>query len=409
MKKLGAFALAALAVATTALAQTPRAIDNKRPVAVQLAKDRPIVIIGGWSNCPADFDATSLVRALREARGADLVLLTNHQDPWGDIDANAAFEGRQIKQFMDNLQANRRILPGTKFDLVGFSMGGLVSRSLVLKNAGELGPWKVQNLVTMATPNHGANPILTTIDPGVGLSFKQSTCFPGRGPVSFNGSIASRQMNPSSDFLRDLNGRTIPADIKVSTIAGDMFADLVTMQNKVFPSLCNANCSPVGGPMPIADGSIITAGSLRYVDQWHGACEVFRNDRGTGVCKKDTVCAPHQDRFQDGGVWKCKDRLQTPSASVRVRLGSDGFIRVSSVQLFAREAANLGEQAVVEGVYHTQGTEDEVRGGPSPRPLVDARGVSPSSLGQPVMGTGIDGSWFFEDTRVRDALFRMVR
>src|SRR6188474_1255877 len=68
-------------------------------------------------------------------------------------------------------------LPGKKFDLVAFSMGGLVSRYYVQRLGGAK---RVEHLVTMATPHQGTR--LAFLHPGAG----------------------ARQMRPRSLFLQDL-------------------------------------------------------------------------------------------------------------------------------------------------------------------------------------------------------------
>jgi triacylglycerol lipase len=71
--------------------------------------------------------------------------------------------------------------PGEKFDLVGFSMGGLVSRYYIQKMDGYK---RVRRFVTLSTPNHG-------------------TLW-----AWLSGYSGVRQMRSDSDMLRDLNGDT---------------------------------------------------------------------------------------------------------------------------------------------------------------------------------------------------------
>ena len=68
--------------------------------------------------------------------------------------------------------------PDEKFDLVGFSMGGLVCRYYVQKLGGAS---RVRRFVTISTPNHGS--LLAWLGRGDGV----------------------REMRPGSDMLRDLN------------------------------------------------------------------------------------------------------------------------------------------------------------------------------------------------------------
>jgi triacylglycerol lipase len=80
----------------------------------------------------------------------------------------------QLASFAD------RNLPRRKFDLVGFSMGGLVSRYYVQRLGGLE---RVEHFVTMATPHQGT---------------KMAWLHPGRAP----GVV---QMRPRSQFLLDLD------------------------------------------------------------------------------------------------------------------------------------------------------------------------------------------------------------
>ena len=77
---------------------------------------------------------------------------------------------------------------GEKFDLVAFSMGGLVSRYYIQKMGGHR---RVRRFVTISTPNHGTLWAWLSGRPGV------------------------KQMRPGSDMLQDLNGdvsKLVPLD-----------------------------------------------------------------------------------------------------------------------------------------------------------------------------------------------------
>ncbi|MGO9865717.1 MAG: esterase/lipase family protein [Terriglobales bacterium] len=74
--------------------------------------------------------------------------------------------------------ADRHLSPGEHFDLVGFSMGGLVSRYFVQRLGGIE---RVRRLITISAPHHGTY-----------LAYAL-------------GNRGSRQMRPGSDFLRQLN------------------------------------------------------------------------------------------------------------------------------------------------------------------------------------------------------------
>jgi triacylglycerol lipase len=91
-------------------------------------------------------------------------------------DASITFDamGAQLADFI-----NANIPRGEKFDLVGFSMGGLVSRYYVQKMDGYQ---RVRRFVTVSAPNHG-------------------TLWASLGWLS-----GVKQMRPDSPMLRDLNG-----------------------------------------------------------------------------------------------------------------------------------------------------------------------------------------------------------
>jgi triacylglycerol lipase len=114
-------------------------------------------------------------------------------DDLGRLARHLRAEGRQV--FSPTLLPNRgearledlavqlaafadRELPGRKFDLVGFSMGGLVSRYYVQRLGGAA---RVEHFVTMATPHNGTHMANLRRRPGY------------------------VQMRPGSDFLRDLD------------------------------------------------------------------------------------------------------------------------------------------------------------------------------------------------------------
>lgn len=74
--------------------------------------------------------------------------------------------------------ADRHLSPGEHFDLVGFSMGGLVSRYYMQRLGGIE---RVRRLITISTPHHGTYSAYAL------------------------GNRGSRQMRPGSVFLKELN------------------------------------------------------------------------------------------------------------------------------------------------------------------------------------------------------------
>ncbi len=80
---------------------------------------------------------------------------------------------RQLREFVE-----RELAPGESFDLIGFSMGGLVSRYYVQRLGGVE---RVGRLITISTPHRGTYWAYTA------------------------GNVGSRQMQPGSKFLVELN------------------------------------------------------------------------------------------------------------------------------------------------------------------------------------------------------------
>ncbi|MGA3170429.1 MAG: alpha/beta fold hydrolase [Chthoniobacteraceae bacterium] len=100
-------------------------------------------------------------------------------------DASVSFDAmaRQLEGFADAAYPN-----GEKFDLVAFSMGGLVSRYYIQKLGGYR---RVRRFITVSTPNHGTAWAWLGSLPGV------------------------KEMRPGSAMLRELNGdtsRLVPLD-----------------------------------------------------------------------------------------------------------------------------------------------------------------------------------------------------
>jgi triacylglycerol lipase len=86
----------------------------------------------------------------------------------------------QLSSFVDEA-----VPAAEKFDLVGFSMGGLVSRYYIQKMGGSR---RVANFVTLGAPHNGSLLAWVISNPGC------------------------RQMRPGSDFLKDLNHDTSALD-----------------------------------------------------------------------------------------------------------------------------------------------------------------------------------------------------
>ena len=99
------------------------------------------------------------------------------------------------------------------------------------------------------------------------------------------------------------------------------------------PTVSPALCQPCPGGPPVPGARIAGVG-LDYVDKWHAQCEAYAMDfksgasKGTGNCKRDTTCLPGWERFQDGGVWKCR---QPATAKLREDCYSKLPLSITSV------------------------------------------------------------------------------
>lgn len=152
-----------LLVATLAVALARFDAPPIPPVAAKL----PVILVHGIHATGAD-----MARLKRHLRAQGRVVYTPTLSP-NDGAAKLEDLARQLAEFAG------RELPGLKFDLVGFSMGGLVSRYYIQRLGGVD---RVGHFVTMAAPHHGTTLAKLRRAPG---------CL---------------QMRPGSDFLRDLQG-----------------------------------------------------------------------------------------------------------------------------------------------------------------------------------------------------------
>lgn len=127
----------------------------------------PVVLVHGIWNTASIF---SILKAHLEAQGWSVYALSMTPNN-GDARLEALAE--QVARFVDECVGSEQPI-----DLVGFSMGGLVSRYYV-QRLGGLG--RVQRLVTVSAPHQGTALGLFSNRPGV------------------------RQMRPGSPFLKSLN------------------------------------------------------------------------------------------------------------------------------------------------------------------------------------------------------------
>ncbi|RYD83726.1 MAG: triacylglycerol lipase [Verrucomicrobiaceae bacterium] len=131
------------------------------------AAHRPVLLIHGLKDTARKME--KMARYLR-AQGRDAHTLSLSPS-WGQVGLEEL--AQQLAAYVD-----RTFGPEQPFDLIGFSMGGIVSRYYVQRLGGKE---RVRNLVTISSPHRGT--LFAYLVPNAGC----------------------RQMRPHSAFLRDLD------------------------------------------------------------------------------------------------------------------------------------------------------------------------------------------------------------
>jgi triacylglycerol lipase len=196
---------AALSLFNGSAAETPRQAPDRNPV---------LLIHGIADN---EGNMRWMARYLRQ-QGWDVRTLSLKPN-WGQsgLDDLAA----QIAAYTD------REFRGRKFDLVGFSMGGLVSRYYVQRLGGLE---RVEHFVTISAPHNGT------------------------ALAHFIGNRGCRQMRPGSDFLRDL--ATDAAElkrIKFTSIYTPLDLVILPARSSAMPQARNEKLPIVLHPLMILD------------------------------------------------------------------------------------------------------------------------------------------------------------
>ena len=114
----------------------------------------PVILVHGIHS-----DSRDMTRMARHFRAEGREVFTPDLSPNGG-EATIEELGRQLADY-----AAKHVGRGRKFDLVGFSMGGLVSRYYVQRLGGAE---RVGHLVTIAAPHHGT--VLARLHPGAGAA-----------------------------------------------------------------------------------------------------------------------------------------------------------------------------------------------------------------------------------------------
>jgi hypothetical protein len=133
--------------------------------------------------------------------------------------------------FVDIRQSARRLRdllaevhqenPGVPIDLIAHSQGGLVSRAALGDEldpgAPELPP--INSLVTLGTPHQGADLATAAGMIGKGELGRLGLAVAGAAGAPVQGTSV-RQLSETSDFIRHLNERPLPAGARVTSIGG---------------------------------------------------------------------------------------------------------------------------------------------------------------------------------------------
>ena len=154
------------AMQLVAVLSSALALFDPAPAAVPNPKYNPVILVHGIHS-----DSRDMTRMARHFRAEGREVFTPDLAPNGG-QATMDELGKQLADY-----AAKHVRRGRKFDLVGFSMGGLVSRYYVQRLGGAA---HVGHLVTIAAPHRGT--ILARLHPGAGAA----------------------EMRRGSAFLRDL-------------------------------------------------------------------------------------------------------------------------------------------------------------------------------------------------------------
>jgi alpha-beta hydrolase superfamily lysophospholipase len=131
-----------------------------------------------------------------------------------DTQVDIRLSGRRLRTLLERLQAEH---PGVPIDVIAHSQGGLVARSAL----GASAPPGVANLVTLATPHHGADLATalarTSATPRGAAAATVARRLGGAGIDP--SSVSVGQLAETSSYIRDLDSRPLPGGVRVTSIA----------------------------------------------------------------------------------------------------------------------------------------------------------------------------------------------
>ncbi|MYR03909.1 alpha/beta fold hydrolase [Streptomyces sp. SID6139] len=244
--------------------------------AAQPLSYRPIVFVHGFNSGPGVWSSMPT-----DGRLAYRFDYSNRTGPVGSVPSIEQL-GKDLKEAIDKEHLLEKSPDGT-IDIVAHSMGGLVARSY-MKNEG--GIEHVKHLVTLGTPNHG-------------------TVLAGLPPAC---SAQCKDMAPTSDFLRKLNGNRTDADETPKSRSHPGYPKYTTFRSNVGDEpvmYTNSRGTKTG----LCDGVVFGVNANGAFDPIHaGDTPILRGAENTV-----TPCIAHSDYMTD--TWtqqKTLDALTEP-------------------------------------------------------------------------------------------------
>ena len=216
------FACYAMSVSVAAAAHciaATAAMNHERPPS---HPENTVVLVHGFAD-----DSRRMQTMASWLRSKGWTVYTPTLTPsWGQIGLDAL--AGQLDAFI-----NAAIRPGDKFDLVGFSMGGLVCRYYLQRMDGAR---RVSRLVTLGTPHRGSLWAWTLPNAGC------------------------RQMRPGSPFLNDLNNDTVVFQaIKFTSIWTPFDLSIIPSVSSEMPQARNERLNILLHPLLVFDKRSLSA------------------------------------------------------------------------------------------------------------------------------------------------------
>lgn len=208
---------------------------------------RPVILVHGSLSDAKEMEGTKVREKLSnyyyvrsvEYVPADLLKDRDELIVWGTLKGDIKDYAKNLKTEINSLMQETG---ARKADIVGHSMGGLVSRGYIEKlgNSDNIG-----KLILLGTPNHGTDITKSYYD----LDSK-----------SFNENSACKQMISESKFLNELNTKTSRGAVDYYILASDSY---VTLNY-------NSSYCWTWGDLVVTYDSAVIDGKIIKIDVNHG-------------------------------------------------------------------------------------------------------------------------------------------